>query len=64
MAKDELAEKITISVPPSLLKEIDQQAAAWFTTRSGAVTRIYLEWRQANIRQLNLTETPEMEKAA
>lgn len=45
---NEQAEKLSISLPSSLLKEIDQKAASWFTSRSGAIARIYLEWRQAN----------------
>jgi metal-responsive CopG/Arc/MetJ family transcriptional regulator len=66
MAKltDEKATPITITFFPSLLEEVDRQAEQWFTNRSAAFTRIYLEWKQANMRQLTLTETtPEVEKA-
>jgi metal-responsive CopG/Arc/MetJ family transcriptional regulator len=66
MAKDtvEKSTPITITFPPSLIEEVDEQARKWFTNRSAAFTRIYLEWKQANMRQLTLAEASEMEKAA
>lgn len=35
-----------ITMPDEVLNEIDQVADAWFTTRSKAIVRIYLEWKQ------------------
>jgi metal-responsive CopG/Arc/MetJ family transcriptional regulator len=68
MAKltDEKATPITITFFPSLLEEVDRQAEQWFTNRSAAFTRIYLEWREANMRQAQLPglDKPQQEKVA
>jgi hypothetical protein len=62
MAKPETsekAEKVTITLPALILEGIDQVADSWFTSRSAALTRIYLEWKQANRPQLPTPETVE-----
>lgn len=38
--------KIAISMPDEVLEEIDQVADEWFTSRSQAIVRIYLEWKR------------------
>lgn len=63
MAKEELSEKISITVPPAILREIDELVRDWYSSRSGVFTRVYLEWKQSNLRQLPLVETREVEKA-
>lgn len=68
MAKSESsekAEKVTITLPALILEEIDQVADAWFTSRSAVLTRIYLEWKQANRTRLPLAELfPEIEQVS
>lgn len=35
-----------VSIPDEVLSEIDEVAKGWFTNRSKALVRIYLEWKQ------------------
>lgn len=35
-----------VSIPDEVLNEIDEVAKGWFTNRSKALVRIYLEWKQ------------------
>lgn len=35
-----------ISMPDKLAAQLDDIASDWYTTRSGALTRIFVEWRQ------------------
>lgn len=38
--------KFGVSIPDEIVTEIDQVADSWFTDRSKAIVRIYLEWKQ------------------
>ena len=38
--------RIGIALPDEVLVEIDEVADSWFTDRSKAIVRIYLEWKQ------------------
>lgn len=57
--------KTSISLPESIMNYLDRQAAKWMTHRSGAITRIVMEWQEAQAEQLRLTgldpkeETPQ-----
>lgn len=47
--------KTGVSFEEVLLNEIDQIATdIWFCDRSQAITRIYLEWKQLQTKQLSL----------
>lgn len=40
-----------VSIPDELAAEIDAKAAEWYSNRSQAITRIFLEWKQLRTRQ-------------
>lgn len=40
-----------VSIPDEVLSEIDEVAKGWFTNRSKALVRIYLEWKQLQVAQ-------------
>jgi len=47
--------KTGVSFEEVILGEIDQIAAGtWFCDRSQAITRIYLEWKQLQTKQLSM----------
>lgn len=40
-----------VSIPDELAAEIDATATEWYSNRSQAITRIFLEWKQLRTRQ-------------
>lgn len=51
---------LSFSIPDDIAEELDRLAEKWRGSRSAAITRIYLEWKEANRPQLPaLTETVE-----
>jgi predicted transcriptional regulator len=49
---------LSFSLPDDIAEELDQLVEKWRGSRSAAITRIYLEWKQANRPQLPLAEVP------
>ena len=48
-----------VSMPDVLAEELDSIAEKWFSNRSNAITRIFLEWQQFQVEQLPLTAPAE-----
>jgi metal-responsive CopG/Arc/MetJ family transcriptional regulator len=51
-----------ISMPDELATELDTIAKQWYTNRSSALTRIFLEWKQSRTTPSE-TDQPSVPKA-
>lgn len=54
--------KVSATLPPDIVALLDKKATDWLSNRSRALTRIVLEWSQAQAEQLPLAvadETPQ-----
>lgn len=55
---------LSFSLPDDIAEELDQWVEKWRGSRSAALTRIYLEWKQAQHPQLPGLTVPEVPESS